>query len=115
MMYDIFNVLKFRRHSVAMLQAEIERLKKLKESKLNNIDPRHCNGSFVLRVTLKPSDREIVFCVGQKLLTPMGVGEVSVILPDTGALHIKLPSALCIPIFLPSFLGAMLILVPMRL
>ena len=32
MMYDIFNVLKFRRHSVAMLQAEIERLKKLKES-----------------------------------------------------------------------------------
>lgn len=91
MMYDIFNVLKFRRHSVAMLQAEIERLKKLKESKLNNIDPRHCNGSFVLRVTLKPSDREIVFCVGQNLLTPMGVGEVSVILPDTGALHIKLP------------------------
>ena len=91
MMYDILNALKYRRDSIAVLQAEIERLKKLKESKANNIDPRHCGGSFVLRITLKPSDKEIVFFIGQKLCSPMGIGEVSVIHPDTGALHIKLP------------------------
>ena len=91
MMYDILNALKYRRHSVSVLQAEVERLKKLKDAKASDIDLRHCGGSFVLRITLKPSDKEIVFFVGQKLLTPMGVGEVSVIYPEKGELHIKLP------------------------
>jgi hypothetical protein len=91
MIFDIFDALKSRRASISILQKEVERLQALKKSSLESIDPRYNNGSFVLKVSLHPSERNIVFFVGQKLLTPMGPGELVAIIPGLRSLHIKLP------------------------
>ena len=52
---------------------------------------RYSEGSFVLRVTLRPSQREVCFFVGQHLHTPMGLGQIAAIHPSKGIIQITLP------------------------
>jgi hypothetical protein len=91
MIFDILQALKSRRSYITSLQGEVERLQSMKSTSPNVADARFQNGSFILRVTLQPSERKVVFFVGQKLQTPMGPGNVSLIIPETRSLQIDLP------------------------
>ena len=91
MIYDILDALKSRRRYIASLQGEVDRLQKLKNVDPHVADARFQKANFLLRVTLQPSERKVVFFVGQKLQTPMGPGELVLIIPETRSLHINLP------------------------
>jgi hypothetical protein len=91
MIHDILDALQSRRRYIASLQGEVDRLQKLKNANSNNADARFRKENFLLRVTLQPSERKIVFFVGQKLQTPMGPGELALIVAETRSLHINLP------------------------
>ena len=91
MIFDVLHALKSRRSSTSILQREIERLQSLKSSNSQRIDPRHERGTFILSVLLQPSERKVMFFVGQTFETPMGSGLLAAIFPETRCLHIKLP------------------------
>ena len=61
MIFDVLGALKHRRESIDTLSKEIDRLKNLNDSKSNSFDFRHLEGSYVLRITLQPSEREATF------------------------------------------------------
>ena len=79
MIYDVLLALQYRRNAISILHQEIDRLKLIKQSKpdknANNLS-HNTKGHFILRITLQPSEREIVFFVGQSIQTPMGIGEI---------------------------------------